>query len=104
MEIIETRSILGTSAEKLIRKYPTIYGKDFDESTIASIKDGSTVVELVIFEDGTRGLRSIIGATPTKKVKKEKIAEAPAAVEMAIESATVIDSAEPVGAHVAEDL
>lgn len=67
-----TREIIPSAADKLIRKYPTIYGSGLDDAAIEGIRSGALQAEVVFYGDGTRGLRvREAAASKTKKSSKK---------------------------------
>lgn len=101
--IIHVRPLGASAAEKLIRKYPTVYGTGLSEETITDISEGKLKAEVVTYEDGNRGLRVGETSTPTPKPKPKKKESPVAAAEEVVESVEV-ETAEPVAEDSAEEL
>lgn len=94
--IVHVRQIIPSAAEKLIRKYPTVYGAGLSEETVAGIASGNLKAEVVTYEDGNRGIRvATATAAPKPKSKKTEVKEdAPEVLEAEIVEPVVEDSTE----------
>lgn len=101
--IVHVRPISESAAEKLIRKYPTVYGAGLSEETITSISEGKLKAEVVTYEDGNRGLR-VGEVSVTKPAPKPKKKESPAAETKEAVEVVEVETAEPVAEDSAEEL
>lgn len=103
--IVHARPLGASAAEKLIRKYPTVYGTGLSEETITDISEGKLKAEVVTYEDGNRGLRVSETSTPTPTPKpKPKKKESPVAAAEEVVEAVEVETTEPVAEDSAEEL